>query len=199
MRKIILFAIIALLTVPGNLTMAANTAARMIRENRDKEFAFYVNITNRHTSWHTYNKAARKAKKEMLKAYGDSISEDSINKILPKPDGYITKRRISKQKGMMLVAYDSEIHDFAAELDKAHDAYCQFELNSMADTIMLDGRNKEMAKLISNMLPPNGGVSFYYTHGSFMLTHGIAIIIYSENRKLQSILYLRNRPFRIFF
>lgn len=199
MKKAILFAIIALITAPGNLIMAGNTVARMIKENRDKEFAFYVNPTNRYTTKHTYNKAVKKARKEMLKAYGDSISEDSINKMLPKPNGFITSRRISKQKGMMLFAYDSEIHDFAAELDKAHDAYCQFELNSISDTIMLDDKNKEMAKILSNMLPPNGGVSFYYTHGAFMFTQGIAVIIYSENRKLQSILYIRNRPFRIFF
>ena len=199
MKKVILFAIIALITAPGNLIMAGNTVARMIKENRDKEFAFYVNPTNRYTTKHTYNKAVKKARKEMLKAYGDSISEDSINKMLPKPNGFITSRRISKQKGMMLFAYDSEIHDFAAELDKAHDAYCQFELNSISDTIMLDGKNKEMAKILSNMLPPNGGISFYYTHGAFMFTQGIAVIIYSENRKLQSILYIRNRPFRIFF
>lgn len=199
MKKVILFALITLLAAPANLIMAENTAARLIKENRDKKFTFYINLTNRNTAWRTYNKSARKAKKELLEAYGDSISEDSINKMIPNPKGMITSKRISKLKGMMLVQYDTLIQDFAAELDKSRDAYCQFEINSIADTILLDGRNKEMAKLILNMLPSKGGASFYYTNEKFTLSPGFAFILYSEDRKLQSIVYIRHRPFRIFF
>ena len=97
-----------------------------------------------------------------------------------------------------MVAIDSEIEDFAAILDKAHDAYCQFELNSISDTIMLDGKNKQMAQLLLPMVR-NGGVSVYTTHSPFMLSYGYALVLYSENRKIQSIVYFRNRPFRIFF
>ena len=58
MKKVILFAIVALLTAPGNIIMARkNTASTIIKETRDEPFTFYANMTNRHTVRRTYKKS----------------------------------------------------------------------------------------------------------------------------------------------
>ncbi|MBO7437486.1 MAG: hypothetical protein J6T97_06680 [Bacteroidaceae bacterium] len=201
MKKVILFAIVALLTAPGNIIMARkNTASTIIKETRDEPFTFYANLTNRHTVRRTYKKSMDKLQKEMLEAYGDSISADSIRKMLPFSVGnFDTYHKTSKVKYDIVVAFDSEIKDFAAELDKSHDSYSQFEVNSISDTIYLEGRSKEIAKIILRMMPQNTGISFYYTNESFLCNPGMAVVIYSPDRKVQAIGHFRRRPFRLFF
>ena len=201
MKKVILFAIVALLTAPGNIIMARkNTASTIIKETRDEPFTFYANMTNRHTVRRTYKKSMDKLQKEMLEAYGDSIPADSIRKMLPFSVGnFDTYHKTSKVKYDIVVAFDSEIKDFAAELDKSHDSYSQFEVNSISDTIYLEGRSKEIAKIILRMMPQNTGISFYYTNESFLCNPGMAVVIYSPDRKVQAIAHFRRRPFRLFF
>lgn len=201
MKKVILFAIVALLTAPGNIIMARkNTASTIIKETRDEPFTFYANMTNRHTVRRTYKKSMDKLQKEMLEAYGDSISADSIRKMLPFSVGnFDTYHKTSKVKYDIVVAFDSEIKDFAAELDKSHDSYSQFEVNSISDTIYLEGRSKEIAKILLRMMPQNTGISFYYTNESFLCNPGTAVVIYSPDRKVQAIAHFRRRPFRLFF
>ena len=201
MKKVILFAIVALLTAPGNIIMARkNTASTIIKETRDEPFTFYANMTNRHTVRRTCKKSMDKLQKEMLEAYGDSISADSIRKMLPFSVGnFDTYHKTSKVKYDIVVAFDSEIKDFAAELDKSHDSYSQFEVNSISDTIYLEGRSKEIAKIILRMMPQNTGISFYYTNESFLCNPGMAVVIYSPDRKVQAIAHFRRRPFRLFF
>ena len=201
MKKVILFAIVALLTAPGNIIMARkNTASTIIKETRDEPFTFYANMTNRHTVRRTYKKSMDKLQKEMLEAYGDSISADSIRKMLPFSVGnFDTYHKTSKVKYDIVVAFDSEIKDFAAELDKSHDSYSQFEVNSISDTIYLEGRSKEIAKTLLRMMPQDAGISFYYTNESFLCNPGMAVVIYSPDRKVQAIAHFRRRPFRLFF
>jgi hypothetical protein len=201
MKKVILFAIAALLAAPANIIMARKTtASTLIKETRDEPFAFYANMTNRRTFKRTYKKSMAKLQKNILKVYGDSISADSINKMLPfSVDNFDTYHRTSKVKERIVVAFDSEIKDFAAELDKSHDSYSQFEANSLSDTIYLEGRNKELAKILLRMMPQNSGISFYYTNESFLCNPGTAVVIYSPDRKVQSIAHFRRRPFRLFF
>ena len=201
MKKVILFAIVALLTAPGNIIMARkNTASTIIKETRDEPFTFYANMTNRHTVRRTYKKSMDKLQKEMLEAYGDSISADSIRKMLPFSVGnFDTYHKTSKVKYDIVVAFDSEIKDFAAELDKSHDSYSQFEVNSISDTIYLEGRSKEIAKTLLRMMPQSTGISFYYTNESFLCNPGMAVVIYSPDRKVQAIAHFRRRPFRLFF
>lgn len=132
----------------------------------------------------------------MNELYGDSISTDSINNILPlEPHFFDSHIRISKIKCRVLITVDDGFDDFAAVLDSARDAYCLFELSSKADTVMLDGRNKEIAQTMLSMVKDAGGISLYTTPMPF----GYAMILYSENRKTQSLVYLHRRPFRLFF
>ena len=196
-----MFAIVALLAAPGNIIMARkNTASTIIKETRNEPLTFYVNITNRRTAKRTFKKTMDKIQKDMIKAYGDSISVDSIMKMLPMSSStFDVCHRTSKFKCEILVGLDNEIKDFAAELDKSYDAYPQFELNSAADTIYLEGRNKEIAKAFANMLPDNSGIAFYYTSEPFVLSPGVVVVTYSPKRNVQSITHFRKRPFRIFF
>ena len=92
-------------------------------------------------------------------------------------------------------AMDHEIADFAAALDSASDAYCLFELNCKADTVLLDGMNKEIAQTIMSLVKNDAGMSYYTTPYPF----GFVMVLYSERRNIQSIVYARRRPFRIFF
>ncbi len=83
MKKVIMFAIVALLAAPGNIIMARkNTVSTIIKETRNEPLTFYVNITNRQTAKRTFKKSMKKAQKDMLDAYGDSISVDSIMSML---------------------------------------------------------------------------------------------------------------------
>ena len=91
------------------------------------------------------------------------------------------------------------VKDFAAELDKSHDTYSQFELSSASDTIYLEGRNKDIAAAFARLLPNNSGMAFYYTNESFFCSPGLAMVTYSPKRNVQSIVHFRRRPFRIFF
>jgi hypothetical protein len=201
MKKVIMFAIVALLAAPGNIIMARkNTASTIIKETRNEPLTFYVNITNRQTAKRTFKKSMKKAQKDMLDAYGDSISVDSIMSMLPiSSSTFEVLHRTSRVKCEILVGLDNEIKDFAAELDKSHDTYPQFELNSAADTIYLEGRNKEIAKAFANMMPENSGMAFYYTNEPFVLSPGVVVVTYSPKRNVQSIVHFRRRPFRIFF
>ncbi len=201
MKKVIMFAIVALLAAPGNIIMARkNTASTIIKETRNEPLTFYVNITNRQTAKRTFKKSMKKAQKDMLDAYGDSISVDSIMSMLPiSSSTFKVLHRTSRVKCEILVGLDNEIKDFAAELDKSHDTYPQFELNSAADTIYLEGRNKEIAKAFANMMPENSGMAFYYTNEPFVLSPGVVVVTYSPKRNVQSIVHFRRRPFRIFF
>jgi len=201
MKKVILFAIVALLAAPANIILARKTtASTLINETRDEPFAFYANMTNRRTAKRTYKKSMAKLQKNILEVYGDSISADSIRKMLPFSVGdFDTYHKTSKIKYKIVVAIDSEHKDFAAELDKSHDSYSQFEVNSLSDTIYLEGRNKELAKMALRMIPENSGISFYYTNESFLCNPGIAVVLYSPDRKMQTIAHFRRRPFRIFF
>ena len=196
-----MFAIVALLAAPGNIIMARkNTASTIIKETRNEPLTFYVNITNRQTAKRTFKKSMKKAQKDMLDAYGDSISVDSIMSMLPiSSSTFEVLHRTSRVKCEILVGLDNEIKDFAAELDKSHDTYPQFELNSAADTIYLEGRNKEIAKAFANMMPENSGMAFYYTNEPFVLSPGVVVVTYSPKRNVQSIVHFRRRPFRIFF
>lgn len=196
-----MFAIVALLAAPGNIIMARkNTASTIIKETRNEPLTFYVNITNRQTAKRTFKKSMKKAQKDMLDAYGDSISVDSIMSMLPiSSSTFKVLHRTSRVKCEILVGLDNEIKDFAAELDKSHDTYPQFELNSAADTIYLEGRNKEIAKAFANMMPENSGMAFYYTNEPFVLSPGVVVVTYSPKRNVQSIVHFRRRPFRIFF
>ena len=201
MKKVILFAIVALLTAPGNIIMARkNTASTLIKETRDEPFTFYVNITNRQTAKRTFKKSMKKAQKDMLNAYGDSISADSIMSMLPLSSStFDVCRRTSKFKCEILVGLNNEVKDFAAELDKSHDSYSQFELSSASDTIYLEGRNKDIAAAFVKLLPENSGMAFYYTNEPFVLSPGVVVVTYSPKRNVQSITHFRKRPFRIFF
>lgn len=200
MKKVIMFAIVALLAAPGNIIMARkNTASTIIKETRNEPLTFYVNITNRQTAKRTFKKSMKKAQKDMLDAYGDSISVDSIMSMLPiSSSTFEVLHRTSRVKCEILVGLDNEIKDFAAELDKSFDAYPQFELNSAVDTIYLEGRNKEFAAAFARMMPENSGMAFYYTNESFFCP-GMAMVTYSPKRNVQSIVRVRRRPFRIFF
>jgi len=201
MKKVILFAIVALLTAPGNIIMARKTtASTLIKETRDEPFTFYVNITNRQTAKRTFKKSMKKAQKDMLNAYGDSISVDSIMSMLPlSSSSFDVSRRTSKFKCEILVGLNNEVKDFAAELDKSHDSYSQFELSSASDTIYLEGRNKDIAAAFVKLLPENSGMAFYYTNEKFVLSPGVVVVTYSPKRNVQSITHFRKRPFRIFF
>ena len=67
MKKVILFAIVTLLTAPGNIIMARkNTASTLIKETRDEPLTFYVNITNRRTAKRTFKKSMDKIQKDMI-------------------------------------------------------------------------------------------------------------------------------------
>lgn len=201
MKKVILFAIVALLTAPGNIIMARkNTASTLIKETRDEPLTFYVNITNRRTAKRTFKKSMDKIQKDMIKAYGDSISVDSLMNMLPiSSSTFDVCHRTSKFKCEILVGLDNEIQDFAAELDKSHDTYSIFELSSAADTIYLEGRNKEIATAFANLLPENSGIAFYYANEPLVLSPGVVVVTYSPKRDVQSITHFRKRPFRIFF
>ena len=201
MKKVILFAIVALMTAPGNIILAfKNPAHTIIKESRDEPLTFYVNITNRQTAKRTFKKSMKKAQKDMLDAYGDSISVDSIMSMLPLSSStFEVLHRTSRVKCEILVGLDNEIKDFAAELDKSHDTYSQFELNNAADTIYLEGRNKEIAAAFARMMPENSGMAFYYTDEKFILSPGVVMVTYSPKRNVQSLVHFRRRPFRIFF
>ena len=201
MKKVIMFAIVALLAAPGNIIMARkNTVSTIIKETRNEPLTFYVNITNRQTAKRTFKKSMKKAQKDMLDAYGDSISVDSIMSMLPiSSSTFEVLHRTSRVKCEILVGLDNEIKDFAAELDNSHDTYSQFELNNAADTIYLEGRNKEIAAAFARMMPENSGMAFYYTNEKFILSPGVVMVTYSPKRNVQSIVHFRRRPFRIFF
>ena len=201
MKKVILFAIVALLTAPSNIIMARkNTASTLIKETRDEPFTFYVNITNRQTAKRTFKKSMKKAQKDMLNAYGDSVSVDSIMSMLPLSSSTFDNwHKKSRFKCEILVGLNNEVKDFAAELDKSHDTYSQFELSSASDTIYLEGRNKDIAAAFARLLPNNSGMAFYYTNESFFCSPGMAMVTYSPKRNVQSIVHFRRRPFRIFF
>lgn len=196
-----MFAIVALLAAPGNIIMARkNTVSTIIKETRNEPLTFYVNITNRQTAKRTFKKSMKKAQKDMLDAYGDSISVDSIMKMLPMSSStFEVLHRTSRVKCEILVGLDNEIKDFAAELDKSHDTYSIFELSSAADTIYLEGRNKEIATAFANLLPENSGIAFYYANEPLVLSPGVVVVTYSPKRDVQSITHFRKRPFRIFF
>lgn len=197
MRKKILFAIIAILLAPCSTVMARRNAAdRLIKENRDTPFTFYVNLTNRATAKHTYKKSLKKIRNELTEAYGDSISVDSVLNYLPLDAHFFDRhQRISKIKCKALITVDDEVKDFAAALDSAHDVYCLYELSSKEDTVMLDGKYKEIAQTMLSMVKDAGGISFYTTPYPF----GFVMVLYSESRKTQSLVYLYRRPFRIIF
>ena len=201
MKKVIMFAIVALLAAPGNIIMARkNTVSTIIKETRNEPLTFYVNITNRRTAKRTFKKSMDKIQKDMIKAYGDSISVDSLMNMLPiSSSTFDVCHRTSKFKCEILVGLDNEIKDFAAELDNSHDTYSQFELNNAADTIYLEGRNKEIAAAFARMMPENSGMAFYYTNEKFILSPGLVMVTYLPKRNVQSIVHFRRRPFRIFF
>ena len=198
MRKKILFALIAILIAPCSIMARRNTADKLIKENRDNPFTFYVNLTNRTTAKYTYKKSLKKARKDLTDVYGDSISVDSILKLLPLDAHFFdSHKRINKIKGKALISLDTDnqIMDYAAALDSARDTYCMFEISSKADTVMLDGMNKEIAQAMLSMVKEAGGISCYTTPYPF----GFVMVLYSEKRNIQSIVYARRRPFRIFF
>jgi len=197
MRKLILFALTTMFIAPGNIVSArGNTVNNFIEENRDKPLTFYVNLTNRHKAKRTYRKSIDKMVADWNNFADDSVSADSILKILPIESVNPKFNAHGRLKMKFMLTYNDEMQDYTSVFDKANDMWCRFEISDVSDSIMLGQKEQQMVKAFSPLIE-QGGMSVYATHT--MVSDGMAFYFYSEDKKIQAVIYIMKRPFRIFF